>query len=232
MLQHMCDPSAKMPVPACSRCTGYRPILDAFRVFAKAEPHAYTEEAIAAASGAAMAQQAQHDAPANDGANGHGGNSLAATGHGHISPFTGGHAAGSSASDGHTGSNGNMGSDGNTGCNGHTSSNGHADCCTTAAGNGTSSSSGAGSNAQHQGLYDASNGMAINGHGNKAAGSGGTNGKVGRWRELLARGLQPLHLASWLCYTSTSVCNIMQLCRRYHIFLMANHGCHAAPCMQ
>ena len=32
----------------CSRCTGYRPILDAFKVFAKAEPHAYTEEAIAA----------------------------------------------------------------------------------------------------------------------------------------------------------------------------------------
>lgn len=31
-----------------SRCTGYRPILDAFKVFAKAEPHAYTEEAIAA----------------------------------------------------------------------------------------------------------------------------------------------------------------------------------------
>ena len=32
----------------CSRCTGYRPILDAFRVFAKADPLAYTEEAIEA----------------------------------------------------------------------------------------------------------------------------------------------------------------------------------------
>lgn len=32
----------------CSRCTGYRPILDAFRVFAKADPSAYTEEAIEA----------------------------------------------------------------------------------------------------------------------------------------------------------------------------------------
>ncbi len=34
-----------------SRCTGYRPILDAFRVFAKVDPKAYTEEAIAAAKG-------------------------------------------------------------------------------------------------------------------------------------------------------------------------------------
>ncbi|KAJ9512823.1 hypothetical protein QJQ45_029028 [Haematococcus lacustris] len=33
------------------RCTGYRPILDAFRVFAKSDPKAYTEEAIAAAKG-------------------------------------------------------------------------------------------------------------------------------------------------------------------------------------
>ena len=31
-----------------SRCTGYRPILDAFRVFAKGDSAAYTEEAIAA----------------------------------------------------------------------------------------------------------------------------------------------------------------------------------------
>mmetsp|Transcript_11610 Transcript_11610/g.27586 ORF Transcript_11610/g.27586 Transcript_11610/m.27586 type:complete len:213 (-) Transcript_11610:34-672(-) len=30
------------------RCTGYRPILDAFRVFAKSDPSAYTEEAVAA----------------------------------------------------------------------------------------------------------------------------------------------------------------------------------------
>ena len=32
----------------CSRCTGYRPILDAFKIFAKADPAAYTEESIAA----------------------------------------------------------------------------------------------------------------------------------------------------------------------------------------
>ena len=38
---------------SCSRCTGYRPILDAFKVFAKVEPGAYTEEAIAASKGAA-----------------------------------------------------------------------------------------------------------------------------------------------------------------------------------
>ena len=36
----------------CSRCTGYRPILDAFKVFAKVEPGAYTEEAIAASKAA------------------------------------------------------------------------------------------------------------------------------------------------------------------------------------
>ena len=35
-----------------SRCTGYRPILDAFKVFAKVEPGAYTEEAIAASKAA------------------------------------------------------------------------------------------------------------------------------------------------------------------------------------
>ena len=35
------------------RCTGYRPILDAFRAFSTAEPGAYTEEAIAAAGGEA-----------------------------------------------------------------------------------------------------------------------------------------------------------------------------------
>ena len=34
----------------CSRCTGYRPILDAFRVFSEVPAGAYTEEAIAAHS--------------------------------------------------------------------------------------------------------------------------------------------------------------------------------------
>jgi len=33
------------------RCTGYRPILDAFKTFAKSSPAAYTEDAIAAAKG-------------------------------------------------------------------------------------------------------------------------------------------------------------------------------------
>lgn len=41
-----------LPVRWCSRCTGYRPILDAFKVFAKVEPGAYTEEAIAASKAA------------------------------------------------------------------------------------------------------------------------------------------------------------------------------------
>ena len=34
-----------------SRCTGYRPILDAFKTFTKSDPKAYTEEAIAASKG-------------------------------------------------------------------------------------------------------------------------------------------------------------------------------------
>ncbi|MEW5318751.1 MAG: hypothetical protein WDW38_009946 [Sanguina aurantia] len=33
------------------RCTGYRPILDAFKTFAKVDPRAYTEEALSAARG-------------------------------------------------------------------------------------------------------------------------------------------------------------------------------------
>ena len=40
--------------PCCSRCTGYRPILDAFKVFAKVETGAYTEEAIQVGSGDAL----------------------------------------------------------------------------------------------------------------------------------------------------------------------------------
>jgi xanthine dehydrogenase/oxidase len=35
----------------CSRCTGYRPIVDAFRTFAKTDASAYSEEAISAARG-------------------------------------------------------------------------------------------------------------------------------------------------------------------------------------
>ncbi|KAG1664510.1 hypothetical protein FOA52_007774 [Chlamydomonas sp. UWO 241] len=38
------------------RCTGYRPILDAFRMFTKSDPKAYTEEAIAASKGLAYGE--------------------------------------------------------------------------------------------------------------------------------------------------------------------------------
>lgn len=47
--------AAAAVVCAHSRCTGYRPILDAFKIFAKAEPGAYAAEAIAAARGMAAA---------------------------------------------------------------------------------------------------------------------------------------------------------------------------------
>ena len=53
-----------------SRCTGYRPILDAFRVFAKGDSTAYTEEAIAASRGQLPGQNG-NGMHAN-GANGHG----------------------------------------------------------------------------------------------------------------------------------------------------------------
>ena len=50
-----------------SRCTGYRPILDAFRAFAKSDPAAYSEEAIAANK----ANGGSAPPPATNGANGH-----------------------------------------------------------------------------------------------------------------------------------------------------------------
>ena len=50
------------------RCTGYRPILDAFRPFAKADPAAYTEDALIAAKIAAT----EVAAPANGTSNGNG----------------------------------------------------------------------------------------------------------------------------------------------------------------
>lgn len=53
----------------CSRCTGYRPILDAFRVFAKAEPAAYTREAIAAGQGMAAATAEENGGSPNASAN-------------------------------------------------------------------------------------------------------------------------------------------------------------------
>ena len=54
----------------CSRCTGYRPILDAFRVFAKANPSAYTEEAIAASRGGQPAANGHSNGHENGHSNG------------------------------------------------------------------------------------------------------------------------------------------------------------------
>eukprot|EP00873_Tetraselmis_striata_P035166 jgi/Tetstr1/455430/TSEL_042261.t1 len=65
------------------RCTGYRPILDAFRVFAKTDAKAYTEEAIAAASGGTP----NGDANGNGVANGSG--AANGDGNGKICPSTG-----------------------------------------------------------------------------------------------------------------------------------------------
>ena len=54
-----CAPPTRVPcLPARSRCTGYRPILDAFKAFAKSDPGAYTEEAIAASKAAGGAPAA------------------------------------------------------------------------------------------------------------------------------------------------------------------------------
>ena len=63
----------------CSRCTGYRPILDAFKVFAKADPAAYTEESISACKGMQLNGHASEAPPAT----GHGadGNAGCANGH-------------------------------------------------------------------------------------------------------------------------------------------------------
>lgn len=47
------------------RCTGYRPILDAFRPFAKADPAAYTEDALIAARGATAEAPANGNATSN-----------------------------------------------------------------------------------------------------------------------------------------------------------------------
>ena len=63
-----------------SRCTGYRPILDAFRVFAKGDSTAYTEEAIAATKGLLPGQNGNgihangasgHDMNGSNESNGH-----------------------------------------------------------------------------------------------------------------------------------------------------------------
>ena len=47
-----------------SRCTGYRPILDAFKTFTKSDPKPYTEEAIAASKGLPYSNGGQADGAA------------------------------------------------------------------------------------------------------------------------------------------------------------------------
>lgn len=62
-----------------SRCTGYRPILDAFRVFAKGDSAAYTEEAIAASKAGASNGHAHSKGASN----GHAHNTNGACENGH-----------------------------------------------------------------------------------------------------------------------------------------------------
>ena len=90
----------------CSRCTGYRPILDAFKVFAKADPAAYTEESIAASKGLQNGQSAKGDVENGHAENGHATNGHATHGHGIDEHDTNGHVA-----NGQDTSNGN--------CDGH-----------------------------------------------------------------------------------------------------------------
>lgn len=90
----------------CSRCTGYRPILDAFKVFAKADPAAYTEESIAASKGLQNGQSANGAVENGHAENGHATNGHATHGHGIDEHDTNGHVA--------------NGQDTNTGnCDGH-----------------------------------------------------------------------------------------------------------------
>ncbi|KAL3157593.1 hypothetical protein ABBQ32_012044 [Trebouxia sp. C0010 RCD-2024] len=81
------------------RCTGYRPILDAFKVFAKADPAAYTEESIAASKGM---QQNGHASEASS-ANGLNGNAVDINGHAATdsSPTAGGYQGEQHAENGH-----------------------------------------------------------------------------------------------------------------------------------
>jgi xanthine dehydrogenase/oxidase len=61
------------------RCTGYRPILDAFRPFAKADPAAYTEDALQAAAATAAAEK-KNNGHSNGTSNG---TEKKSNGHGH-----------------------------------------------------------------------------------------------------------------------------------------------------
>lgn len=65
----------------CSRCTGYRPILDAFKVFAKADPAAYTEESIAASKGLLNGQATNGHDTNGSATNGHAANGHSENGH-------------------------------------------------------------------------------------------------------------------------------------------------------
>ncbi|KAF5838823.1 molybdopterin binding aldehyde oxidase/xanthine dehydrogenase [Dunaliella salina] len=78
------------------RCTGYRPILDAFKTFAKTDPKAYTEEAIAAAKGVIPSAATNGALPANGAAaNGSHANGNCANGsHANGSHANGAHANG------------------------------------------------------------------------------------------------------------------------------------------
>lgn len=103
----------------CSRCTGYRPILDAFRTFAKTDPKAYSEEAIAAAKGLA---------PPSTESNGHA--------NGHANGHTNGHANGGAKVCSTTGLPCDCTSFGTKGC-------GVADCCMVKKGCGNGAANGA-----------------------------------------------------------------------------------------
>ncbi len=67
----------------CSRCTGYRPILDAFKAFAKVDAAAYTEEAIAASKangGTANGTNGKNGSNGKNGKNGSNGKVCPSTG--------------------------------------------------------------------------------------------------------------------------------------------------------
>lgn len=100
------------------RCTGYRPILDAFKIFAKADPAAYTEESIAASKGLLNGKK-----PDGHAENGHSQNGNPHNGHnGHSGNQSNGHESNSNGNTDHT-NNG-------TGSNGHKENgrtNGHDD---------------------------------------------------------------------------------------------------------
>ena len=104
-----CKTSHSHGMWCCSRCTGYRPILDAFKVFAKADPAAYTEESIAASQGL-QPNGHEPDGPSANGhpngvpngvANGANGNAAVTDGHANGGSTDSSHAANGHANNGH-----------------------------------------------------------------------------------------------------------------------------------